>query len=428
MSVISYGSKQSNIQKIFFRKPKEGFKYNCPHAYNTSLPYTVNLDWLQLGVSLADGASGLELGEDFTRGKYRYVCAATGTQHYKYRYDIYKGNDLHYSLEVCPRNKGAKDELNSILKLENWLLYADWHTELTAFIATNIKEVLRISRVDIAVDGANHIYNLMCDYMTGKSDTYGVKMLGKSKITAHEINRLTRRPKGFSIGSKKGNKQIAIYNKTQDIVRTSKNYIRDFWGLNGLDITAENYRFEMRVKNNFLRQLSGDMLPADYTPLSVLNLLKDTAFQLDLVRKSCDSFFDWVYIDDINATRCTPVNLLGFPSYDFKRTPLVYNGTAYKAKMQVHNTFFQVAKEIVGIEEGIAIISKQLETYELHDWYTNRMHDFAKRYRTQTPDALESLLKCSLPTSRSSLKIIKDRMREIYFSQNAKQLKLKHKS
>lgn len=416
-------SKSAAIQrtKNLARASREGFKYNCPHAYNKHTKYTVAVDWLQLGV-LLDEKLQPDLGGDFQKGVYRWLVRPAGSKHYRYIYDVYIGAKQFYVVEVSPRK--GKDDTNAIVKLENWLLYDDWHTELQRFLQHNTRELLRISRLDIAFDGLNNIYNMMCDFAADKNDAYGVKLIGKSKISAHELSRITKRPKGFTVGTSKGLKQIAIYNKSKDILRNQKNYIKEYWHANGLDVQTDVYRFEVRLKNKYLETLTGDKL-REYTPAQFLANIQDLHFLTSVVNTALVGFFEWVYMDDTNTTRCTRVLIIPPPHYALKRNRTDYNGTAYKAKMQIHNTFFQTCAEIIGKEEGIAIIRQQLAIYDLHDWYATRFHDFAKRYRPEQVETLLELSELAMVKDFNKEKKIRSRMLEIYFSKNSHQLTLK---
>lgn len=419
----------------------EGSKYNCPHRYKT-MPRTICIDWLQIGLSFKDAIME-EMGASFSKGVYRWLYTGHGTKHHRHLYEVYCGQHKHFTVEITPNRDGRKN--TGVLKIENYLLYQDWYDVLTHFIDSSVLEVLRISRVDIAHDGLNHIYDLMCDWSKGVQQFdcerglgIPVKLIGKSKVSAHDINRTTRKPKGFTVGNPKGCKQIAIYNKSQDIIRNSKSYISSYWEANGLDSSKEQYRFEVRLKRAYLetivisghnrRSESGQLEAIEkYTPVEFLALLNDRHFLQSITYKACQGFFEWIYCDDSNVTRCTRLLILPPPAHELVKTNKQYNGTAYKAKMQVHNTYYQVCSGIVGLEEGVAIINTQLNCYELHEWYANRMYDFAKRYKPDDISIIQSLQQCSVPTRRNSNAVAGDALKTIFWSKNSKQLTLINK-
>lgn len=425
-------------------------KYNCLQDYNyhkETRPFTVALDWLQMGIVLTEGL-GLEDGiPELKVGKYKLIRRDVGTTRYTHCYRIYVGQDEYHTLEVFPRNARPENKRNAIVKFQNHLLYSEWWLEWQEFKEALVERVDRISRLDIAIDGMNHIYDLLCDWTQKKTDKpkkngFAVKLIGRSNVNGGKINRLTRNHENYRIGSTKGLRQIAIYNKTKDIDRLSKSYIKDYWEANGIDSTADVYRFEMRLFNGFLNQMElgeninnvlvnehGELIESTINPDELLDMMRRDSFKLDFVRKACEKFFEWIYVEDKNVTRCTRLNLFPKPpEHDLIRVGRTYNGTAYKAKMQVHNTFYQVAKKIVGIEEGIAIIQKQIDVYDLQSWYGRRKGEFLKRYPLDCPNEMIQLMTVDIDGKiRSSDRNVRDRMREITNTKNAKQLNLKLK-
>ena len=429
--------------RIYSKTVGGGIKCNCPHRYRTgkkSSNYYSGLDWLQLGVKLNENVAMSEYGSDILKGKYRFVLRETGTQHYRFCYDIYIGQLQYFVLELTPRrdNSNGKNDNCGIIKLENWLLYSDWREALQEFRENFIGEVTTISRLDICFDGLNHVYHLMRAWQNKKSDAYGVKLIGKSDISAHKIDRKTRDPKGYTIGNPKGLKNISIYNKTKDIQRLSKNYIMHRWKQFGLDTNKVHYRVEMRLKWGYLSTLQNPEKPCKrkqeinvkgvkkkvlidsfeyYTADELLNKLLDIdgdSYMHDVFKTALRGFFEWVIPnpEDKNVSRWERLEL--FPT-EYRNTLMrqhkEYNGTSYKAKMQVHNTYFQVAKEIIGPLEGIARIKEQLSIYELHDWYNVRVNDFRRRYKPEDSVML-ALAYCGMPEESVSSQRIKKILRE----------------
>lgn len=376
-------TKQRSINKTQ-KFVSDGFKYNCHHGYNEQ-PYTLALDWLQYAAHFK--VEGVILGTDIYKQGFRMLYQGHGTQHYKHLYHVYYGNEMLFVLELSPRK--SKDESIGLLKFENHVLYGLWYEWHYKFSEAFITDIIRISRVDIALDGLNNVRELLADWLTPQLQ-HNYKLLGKSVINGYNFNRITKKPEGFRIGSIKGNKQISIYNKTKEIKKGNKPYIKKHWERNGLTI-PEVYRFECRMKNGFLTRVILSSNKQKLTSAEMLIELQSPAFCLSMVHLFIKGFFEFKYMDDKNVTRCKPIKFLPENTFNMERTPLEKRPTNYKAKLTIHNMYQQCITNKVNTEDALKIMSEQLRNFELWDWYANKLQDFQRLYITTDGKLINSL-------------------------------------
>lgn len=405
-------TKSISLQKYAY-KNGEGFKYNCPHRYTGDNKTLVNIDWLQMAVEIKE--ERFAAGMTFNRGKYRWIIRPVGTKHYRYCYDVYIENTQFFTVEASPRNSKGGADNKALVKFENWLLYTDWHSVWMDFKDSQLASVDRVSRLDIAFDGMEHIYNLMNDFITDKTSNYAVKLIGKSKISAGDINRVTKRPTWYSIGSRKGQKQAVIYNKTQDIDRLGKNYIREYWQRNRISELQSKqpmYRFEIRLKSDYLKTLRGELLDVN-TPDNLVDYINDSDNLIALANLASYDFFEFIYCDNKHVSRCTRVVLLPPPGRQLEKTTAKPIGTPYKAKMAIHEAFYQLCADLTEKERGTETIATYIDLYQLHDWYNHRCKDFARRYMCCDVELMTELLMMGNYTQKQADKYIRERISQI---------------
>lgn len=414
------GSVQTNIQGIrYVENLGEGYKYNCPHHFKPGTKHTAAIDWFQLSAQLTDTIDQSLIGTTFNYGAWQFYNEDKGTRDYVHSYTIKNGNKAYFKIQLSPRN--SKEFRTCLIRVENWLFYdlKGWKT-IRDFIYSATSKINHISRLDIALDGLNHTYDLMNDWMTDTNLDYGVKLIGKSTVRPYQVNRITKRPEGYKIGT--GDKIISIYNKTKDIPRTSKHYIKEYWYQNGLDINKTNYRFEMRLYSGYLKGLKVE--DQFITPEFVLDNADKYAFQIGLVRLATIGIFEWVYMDNKNVTRCSRVDLFPTGILDMARVraaPPI--GSPYKAKMTIHNMYLQVCSKIIGKEEGIAVIKENLNQFQLYDWYKIAVQKYCKMY-VAFDGSLQSDLFNLMDKPKPPNWDLQDRYRAIVMMRNARNAKI----
>lgn len=151
---------------------------------------------------------------------------------------------------VNPKKNGVLKENTVQFELENNVQYeAGWLGDVKYFYDRMKWKVKNTSRVDIALDGRG-FFDVWKKYEKGEIDRRGG---GKEQIFRLKRNALT----GFDIGSRASDKWITCYNKSEEVKRSNKHYISDFWKRSGLDITCVE-RLELKLRNDALKEISFD--------------------------------------------------------------------------------------------------------------------------------------------------------------------------
>ncbi|RYD55973.1 MAG: hypothetical protein EOP56_13640 [Sphingobacteriales bacterium] len=355
----------------------EGIKYNCLHRYNPAHKFTIAIDWLQFAVRLKLGKL-MVLGTDFEYGTFRWIYTGHGTQHYKWLYHLYRGNEHMFTLQISP--KKSKDETITIVKLENHLLYGKWHNEVYHFNHYCVDQMIRISRLDIAIDGLNYLRPLLKETRIDIDDNRQYKMIGKSTLSAYKFNRLTGMPNGYKLGSPKGNKQVVVYNKSKELEKGNKPYIKDFWKRNGLSIKDGDVdRFEARMLSGFLSRLTFDS-DQTLTPMQIIENLRSDAFKLGIVTLFTNNFFEFVYKNSKNTTHCKRIDVLPKKTSEMYLSKLKKRDTVYKSKLTIHNMYKQVCDEKMNVEDAIVVMKNLLQQHDMYEWYEKVIVKYDKDY------------------------------------------------
>lgn len=393
-------------QSIFYQQNlplslPEGFKYNCPHRY-MGQQFTVALDWLQLNCSW-DFPEALIISNSH-KGYIETDCYTLqiddGDKHFKYHLKVMDKETEIGIFQAVPRNTKKHEQQTTLLKLANHVLYKDWFAVLENLRRHFKFHINKISRIDIAVDGLN-VADMLNDELKEKNHNY--KRIGKSVIRAHSYNRTQRIFEGWTIGTPKGDKMISIYNKSKDVQRTNKSYIEDFWKANGLNVNETINRFEMRLKNGFLKRLKSPKGFEDESETAngrmyndiqkLLKMFSNNNFKLQVIQLALKGFFEWVYCDSKNITRCTRIQFIPGDSPQMTMAKRTYLGLSYKPKMLIHSTVKDTLNGKIKIRLATQIISRNLTEYSLNKWYANRIEKFINLYKQKIPDINQRISK-----------------------------------
>lgn len=231
---------------------RKGSKSNtCPNF--TYKKYVFNIDWLTLNVInnniLPDN---LISGEIHQVNETFELVYAGGTQHFKNRAELFYNSNFCASIVWAPRNLKADKALVQIT-LANVYLYSNDLPDLLDSIE-QILPIKNISRLDIAYDTNVDIREYVS---VGLLQDSILAMKGKAKISpvSYDSNKLAYET--LYVGKRSGNKSIAIYDKSKQLIQDDKKYILDAWEQAGLDKQNVD-RIEYRFKNEAINQYDVD--------------------------------------------------------------------------------------------------------------------------------------------------------------------------
>lgn len=186
------------------------------------------------------------------------------------------------------------------LKIDNKLLYSvecgkhiNYIINVLGFTYSHIK------RIDIAIDSNNvDVISFMKKYMNSTK----IRVKGREKRI--NTGTLGKAAQSVNFGSPASGKQIRIYNKTVEVVRSGKDYIFDFYTLNGLNYdTAEVQRVELTLRTKYTKNID-------------IHRLSDANYLASICRTNFKNYFEFISeYREHNKTvsrNVTPINLDSF--------------------------------------------------------------------------------------------------------------------
>jgi len=234
-----------NCQSDFYSENEQ--KKTCKKKL---INYSINLDWLQF--------VALKIVEvDFTKLKSKNFTISERVNrnpNFKQCYGVTKNSAeiLEINFGVVNQNCYPKHEV--VVKIKNSLLYVNDYISTVNEILSELGLIFwRISRIDIALDG-NDILRIM-DVLRGYTRNKTIQ-IGNSnlKVDPGNLNKSDLTFESYRIGNKRCQKSAIVYNKSDEIEKSQKNYIKEFWQLNGIDTEQEIGRFEVQLNYQHLKK------------------------------------------------------------------------------------------------------------------------------------------------------------------------------
>lgn len=349
---------------------------------------SVSLDWFSLMVESGivepkENETVRDLGNECM-----LVPLGMGTQMFEHVWQWYWHGE--HCANILTHGRGVIKPNTAKIELLNHVLYSsEWMDVLAAVIdSCKFPAIRNISRIDIAIDGANHVPKFLNSWI-GEitfNPNYRIQMKGKARINPGMLNVKTGMYEAFRIG--RGKKYVTIYNKTQEInTRSHKEYIRETWERAGLDLNTDNWRVELRMNSESIKQI--DQLD--------IKRLNDPNYLLQIFKTQIENFFQFVDMrGQTNISYGTVIDLFQFEKL---KVPLLHKiprkvvDGAYKAKMAIHNAVkdvIQVYSSHMGtIKKGgynaqaaLQHIRDSISLYSLQDWYNKRIEKWNDKYKT----------------------------------------------
>ena len=358
----------------------------------------VGLDWLEFMAYCvisepAENQIAVALNDDWI---IEYL--QMGTRVFKYSYRVYYGGE--HVANIHTHSKNLKILKEGIIKVEicNHVLYSSSRKQVQDDLLNVLNaSLINYSRMDICIDGANHVHAFLNNYIRQKPrndfdrvplvGTVGrwdqscrIRQKGKANLDPKRFNKKTGMCDNFKVGSKR--KNITVYNKFQELEKSAKEYIRDAWKMAGLDTETTNWRVELRMTSQAIHEI--DNLD--------INRLDDPNYLLQIFKTQCRNFFEFVKIEkDTNVSRARVIDLFQFEKLRIPllaKIPRAVVRGAYKAKMAVHNAFKDLCtgmiKNIYSMEAAVQHIADNIELYNLHRWYERKKYEWREIYAPLT--------------------------------------------
>jgi hypothetical protein len=330
--------------------------------------HTINPDWFEAMASGAfiEGDNAKEKYE-FDNGNIILSRDGEGSKVFKHRYHVYVKEKLFAKIHCHPRmDKILKPDYIQFQVMNNVLYEVGWLDEIKNVFNKLSWKMLNLTRFDIALDGVQ-VMDLIDQYNQKK-----IRRMGRAKLTTHEVGENII--EGFDVGRTKGwCKMVTGYNKTKELEKSNKHYIKDFWKKTGLQFEGrEVQRLEMKIKNEEIKKI----VDFDWKELDNFEYLAT------IFRTSLKNFFEFIEKGtDTNKSRLKKIEFINWdflgaellPRYSTKETNEVYR-MKQGAKTCYWSYLASGRKYYADIAQELAINVNCL------DWFVNKLEDWKHEY------------------------------------------------
>lgn len=302
-----------------------------------------------------------------------------GTGNYAHLWDCYHYGELLGQLQTHPRVKQMKEESVN-LKIDNSRLYCEGLIrDLAEFQDENNLTFKNVTRLDLAIDNVK-CQDELNSYLTDKNS--GLVKIGKSKVSGFKFEEENRQFGSFYVGSRSSDKFLKVYNKSLEILQSSKkSYISDFWAKNNVSGDAI-YRLELQMRSKAIKDIRYFKLEKLASQNYLYSIFKSSAkdyltFGLKNGKK------------DSNKSRLDRINLIEreipiFASY-LEKSERLETGDIYKAKLTIKLLFKIDFVERSNTLHFYQTVKDLIERYQLEDWYKMKkvewIHEFEGSYQ-----------------------------------------------
>ncbi len=159
---------------------------------------------------------------------------------------------------LCYGNTGEyryAEKDSSQLTIENHVLYqSGWLQDLQLVLETLGLHFYKYSFMEIAVDGMDLIGRFT-------KLNYDKRLQRKRHVFVRPLHDGRQQANiSYLIGSTKSEKHLTLYNKTEELLKSNKDYISEFWNRNGLsEQQGQIHRCELRMYSKALKLFSVDL-------------------------------------------------------------------------------------------------------------------------------------------------------------------------
>lgn len=312
---------------------------------------------------------------------YHVEYVGYGTSTFEQYFKVIKEDTLIGALYTMPKIKSGHFKPDSMgFQMSNNFLYTDgWIDVLLDFMEETKFEFNNITRMDIALDGANHVMKFFSNftaYRVIEGDNHYIQKAGRAKMFPKAMDKEFKYFEGFQVGGRKSERHLIIYNKSKEIeARSHKPYIKEYWKKCGIDEKYFDYmiRVEVVIKGKLLTGFK----------VSDFKLLNEKEVLFTLFKTHTQNYLDFRFSDDSVVTRCTPYNLIDYTDVVFKPLPMAEikeRDGLYSIKQNIRITFELMCK---GLDNGylaqyIETMKNNIMLYGLEEWYEKRR----ERWRT----------------------------------------------
>lgn len=292
------------------------------------------------------------------------------TRFYNYIFSLYYMGECVGTLLADPSSSFMSRNQASF-KMDNYMLYtADWLDVYRDILECTEWVHKSISRLDISIDGkaGKDAHDLTVKW--SKSNV--VHRKGKADIDFKMCSN--KKVNKIIIGSATSEKQATIYDKSNELSESKKEYIKQFWSINGLADINEVYRFEIRLRSKITKHYD-------------LNRLDDPTYLASIVMTETKNWFEFVYKGkDTNKHRMYKKGTIDWIDWSQIKGDLLPKDKAvnrqgiHRAKRLIKDLHYVHYVENKPLPASL--INQIKDEYCLHRWYDDKIeywrHEFEK--------------------------------------------------
>lgn len=238
--------------------PQKPHKQRATEVLTTKTLNVCSVDWFE--VQLSGQLPEVEEGKlDYEICEFVHLRdQQKQTKHFSYLFDVYYYGEHVGTLQSHTKAANYFDPYSMQFKLLNHLLYTeDWLTIYTDILNGCNWSHKSLTRVDIAIDGvgASNYRDMVYKAVNSRSK---VMMSGKTNVsTNYKGNDI----QSVTVGSRSSSKYGRIYNKSNELKRSNKTYINQYWLNSTLSIEPNKdvWRIEMEVKSKLFKKRGYDV-------------------------------------------------------------------------------------------------------------------------------------------------------------------------
>lgn len=301
-----------------------------------------------------------------------------GTPVFKHSYTVLRGGEPVANLHTHCRNEKTIGAGVAKLEIHNHLLYStEWATIYLQILAALGASFRNVNRLDIAIDGVNWLHPFMNEFVKQRVKGKCIELKGKAHLSSKILRKKTMTYQNFTVGGSDSPKRITIYNKSSELERSNKQYIRTMWERAEMDTTNDVWRIELRMNSEGVKLIKN----------LDIGKLRSPKYLLSIFRTQTKNFFDFTYkTKDKKVTRHRPVDILCFNI--LKVRPLETTKRAkvdgrYKVKLGIHNAVKDLLNGTTAdddVQTMLRFIRVNTETYHLGRYITNKLPEWEKDY------------------------------------------------
>jgi len=377
---------------------KTARKYRSPFPQD-QLPQavSVNIDWLSFMCECLLNEPEKDQPPTFLDHMVVELSSKPGIQLFKYSWNVYRGGEKVAMVHTHTRQEKIIKPGTAKVEISNNVLYSNEVLEVIDDVmnACKMTVIKNLTRIDISIDGVSHIHKFLNQYIRqpktraipelqtiGKSEReQRIKMKGKAALHAKMFNKKSGMFDAFKIGASR--KCVVLYNKTSELERSHKEYIREAWERAGLDVTKDVWRCEVRLSSEAIKDIDGGF---------DLKRMYDPNYLLQVFKTQCNNFFEFVDMEgQTNVTCGRIIDLLQFEKLKvplLARVPRAVIDGAYKAKMAIHNGIKDVLHNLHSVKQRIDFVNQEISynvqaalthvadninRYNLRRWYEKKL-------------------------------------------------------